>query len=79
MYMAWSLGVKIFMVNIIVYLSVTIHIKCTLPDKCLSQGMCTCQAMMTLHFLNDVANDTESAQKIVHYIIFASMKTESTW
>ena len=35
-----------------------------LPDtRCLSQGMCLCQVMMTLHFLNDVANDFESTQK----------------
>ena len=36
----------------------------TLPDKrCLSHGTCLYQVMMTLHFLNDVANDTESTQK----------------
>ena len=35
-----------------------------LPDKhCLSHGMCLYQVMMTLHFLNDVANDAESTQK----------------
>ena len=34
-----------------------------LPDKrCLSHDMCRYQAMMTLHFLNDFANDTESTQ-----------------
>ena len=27
---------------------------------------------MTLHFLNDIANDAESTQKIDHYVIFAS-------
>ena len=32
-----------------------------LPDKrCLSHRMCLYQVMMTLHFLNDVANDAES-------------------
>ena len=37
---------------------------CTLPDKHgLSQGMCLYQVMMTLHFLNDVANDPESKLK----------------
>ena len=35
-----------------------------LPDKhFLSHRMCHYQFMMTLHFLNDVANDTESTQK----------------
>ena len=38
---------------------------CTLPDKsCLSHGMCLYQVMMTLHFLNDVADDSESTQKL---------------
>ena len=32
-----------------------------LPDK--RSGMCLYQVMMTLHFLNDVANDAESTQK----------------
>ena len=30
---------------------------------------------MTLHFLNDVANDTELTQKIDHYVIFASLRS----
>ena len=34
---------------------------------------------MTLHFLNDVAIDTESTQKIDHCVKFASLKSESTW
>ena len=72
------------MVNIIVYLSITIRINCmqpcTLPDKhCLSHGMCLYQVMMTLHFLNDVANEAESTQKMDHYVIFTSLKSESTW
>ena len=35
-----------------------------LPDKHgLSHGICLYQVMMTLHFLNDITNDTESTQK----------------
>ena len=30
---------------------------------------------MTLHFLNDVANDAESTQKIENYVIIASLKS----
>ena len=53
---------------------------CRLPDKlCLSHGMCLYQVMMTLVFLNDVPNDTESIQKIDKCVIFASLKSESTW
>ena len=38
---------------------------CTLPDKrCLAHSMCLYQVMMTLHFLNDIANDAESTQKL---------------
>ena len=44
--------------------SVTSHIKmqcCTLPDKRnLSHSICLNQFVMTLHFLNDAANDAES-------------------
>ena len=37
-----------------------------LPDKhCLSHGMCLYKVMMTLHFLNDVANEAESTQKSI--------------
>ena len=32
---------------------------------------------MTLHFLNDVANDTESTQKIENYALIASVKSET--
>ena len=32
--------------------------------------------MMTLHFLNDVANDSESSQKLKKYVIIASLKSE---
>ena len=35
--------------------------------------------MMTLHFLNDAANDAELTQKIDHYVMFNSLKSESTW
>ena len=34
---------------------------------------------MALHFSNDVTNDAESTHKIDHYVIFASLKSESTW
>ena len=33
------------------------------------------QVMMTLHFLNDVANDAESTQKSKNYVIIASFKS----
>ena len=33
--------------------------------------------MMTLHFLNDVANDTEINKNIKNYVIIASLKTET--
>ena len=50
---------------------------CTLPDKrCLSHGMYLYQVMMTLHFLNDVAYDTEFT-KIENYVIIASLKSET--
>ena len=32
---------------------------------------------MTLHFLNDVANDAESTQKSKKYVIIPSLKSES--
>ena len=32
---------------------------------------------MTLHFLNDVANDAESTQKFENYVIIASLKSET--
>ena len=49
-----------------------------LPDKrCLSAGMCLYQVIMTLHFLNDVANDAESTQKLKNYVIIDSLKSES--
>ena len=35
---------------------------------------------MMLHFLNEDANDVESALKLDHYVIFtSSLKSESTW
>ena len=51
---------------------------CTLPYKrCLSHDMCLYQVMMMLHFLNDVANDAESTQKIENSVIIASLKSET--
>ena len=35
------------------------------------------QVMMTLHFLNDVANETESTQKSKIYVIIACLKSET--
>ena len=35
--------------------------------------MCLYQVMMTMHFLNDVANDAESTKN--HYVIFQSLKS----
>ena len=32
---------------------------------------------MTLHFLNDVANDAESTQKSKFYVIISSLKRET--
>ena len=32
---------------------------------------------MTLHFLNDVANDAESTQNSTNYVIIASLKRET--
>ena len=51
------------------YLSAASHINCNIA-RCLisvyiSHGMCHYQVMMTLHFLNDVANDTESTQNSI--------------
>ena len=37
------------------------------------------QDMMTLHVLNDVANDAESTQKIKNYVIIASLKSVHQW
>ena len=40
--------------------------------------MCLYQVMMTMHFLNDVAKDTESTQKKnENYVIIASLKRET--
>ena len=47
-----------------------------LPDKHdLSHGMYLYQAMMTLHYLNDVANEAESTQESKNYVIIASLKS----
>ena len=37
------------------------------------------QDMMTLHFLNDVANDAESTQKFKNYVIIASLMSVLQW
>ena len=42
----------------------------------LPHGMCLYQVMMTLHDLNDLANDAEPTQKNDHCVIFASLKSE---
>ena len=59
-------------------LSVTSYINTVLHVD-LSHSICPYRVIMTLHFLNDVANDTESAQKIDQYVIFTSLKSKSTW
>ena len=51
-----------------IVLSVTSYINCIVA-RCLINvvflsGMCFYQVMMTLHLLNDVANDTELTQKL---------------
>ena len=47
----------------------------------MAHGVCNAifqlPSMMTLHFLNDIANDAESTQEINHYVIFASLKSET--
>ena len=55
------------MVETYFVLSVTSRVNC-IAARCLINmvyltGMCIYQDMMTLHFLNDVANDAESTQK----------------
>ena len=35
--------------------------------------------MMTLHFLNDVADDAESKQKLKKFVIIASLKSVQQW
>ena len=51
-----------------------------LPDRhCLSHSMYIYQVMMMLHYLNEVATDAELTQKIDHYVIFASLESESAW
>ena len=49
-----------------------------LPDEHgLSHSMCLYLVMMTLHFLNDVANDAEST-KHLKLLIIACLKSETT-
>ena len=40
--------------------------------------MCHYQFMVTLHFLNDVANDAEFIHRSKKYVIIASLKRETT-
>ena len=42
-----------------------------------SHGMCLYQVMITLHSLNEVANDTESTQKNENYVIIANLKSDT--
>ena len=50
--------------SFISYLSYKLHC-CKLLDKyCLSHSLYLYQVMLTLHFLNDVANDAESTKKL---------------
>ena len=52
---------------------------CTLPDKhCIFHDMCLYQVMMTLHFLNDDANDVASTQNRKLRHVIASLKSETT-
>ena len=43
----------------------------------LSHEMCLYQGMVTLHFFNDVRNDSESTQKVESYVIIASLTSET--
>ena len=55
---------------------------CTVPDKrCLSHGMCLYKVMMTLHILNDVANEAGSTQKskITSLLLVWRMKQWVNW
>ena len=72
----YHLQIKRFEVALNGELSVTTNINCIVA-RCLSHGMCLYQVMMTLHFLNDVANDAESTQKIENYVIIGSLKRET--
>ena len=40
-----------------------LYINCSVV-RCLAHGMCLYQVMVTLHFLNDVADDAESTLKL---------------
>ena len=62
--MSENVSGTIFIDTFISYLSYKLHC-CTLPDKrCLSHGICLYHVMMTLHFLNDVANESTQKSKI---------------
>ena len=52
-----SLDKTIFRERNIIY-QIPLILTALLPDKhCLSHGMCLYQVVVTLHFMNDVAND----------------------
>ena len=73
----FSLGFAMLCVIFIIYLSYLLQC-CTSPDKrYLSHGMCLYQVMMTLQFLNAVAYDAESTQKIENNVIIPSLKSET--
>ena len=59
------------------FLSVTIYIYYSIAHCLINVVYLT--VMMTSHFLNGVANDAGSAQKIYIYLVFARLKSESTW
>ena len=54
--------VYMFLYSVLSVTSYLLH-GCTLPDiHCLAHGMCLYQIIMTLHFLNDVANDAQKSK-----------------
>ena len=54
------------------YLSAATHHIICIVARCLINVVCRYQVIMTLHFLNDVANDAESTQTII-----ASLRSET--
>ena len=62
-------------------LSVTVHINCSVAH-CLSHGMYVpLSGHDDVALFNDdsVSNNAELTQKIDHYVIFASLKSDSNW
>ena len=70
----WCHSIMVFEARQNHVLSVTSFINCIVAH-CLINVVCLYQVMMTLHFLYDVANDTESTQK--KYVIIASLDSET--